>query len=118
VAVSEQDSLRLSDASGGLQMQVLAQGHQFSLVLTGELDLRHAAEVEATIRRLCASGVICLVIDLRGLRFIDSTGVTLLMNAGKLCEENGHEYRLIPGPRNVHRIFEILALDRVLPFSA
>ncbi len=76
-----------------------------------------AAGVEATIRRLCANGALCLIIDLSRLEFVDSTGIRLLLLAAELCREHGHEYRLIPGPQNVQRTFEIAGLERMLPFS-
>jgi anti-sigma B factor antagonist len=117
VAVSEDDPLRLADAPSNLEMQVLAEGGQRTLVFTGELDLANGAEVEAMIRRLCAGDVECLVIDLSRLRFIDSTGIRLLMVAASLCEQHGQEYRLVPGPQNVQRVFEIVGLDQELPFA-
>ncbi|MEA2214608.1 MAG: anti-sigma factor antagonist [Solirubrobacteraceae bacterium] len=97
-------------------MQAVTNEGMQTLILTGELDLASGAELDETIRRLCRTGTAGLVIDLRKLSFIDSTGVKSMLQAGRLCEEHGHEFRLIPGPRNIQRIFEVTGLDRALPF--
>ncbi len=116
MSVFEGDVLRLTDQSPALQLQVLAEGRERTLVLTGELDLAHADEPEATIRRLCAGEVDCLVIDLSRLQFIDSSGIRLVLVAADLCAKEGLEFRLVPGPQNVQRVFEVAGLDRLLPF--
>jgi anti-anti-sigma factor len=93
---------------------VRAGGH--TLVLTGELDMDSANGLEEAVRDVCASGT-GLVIDLRKVTFMDSTGLRVLVVAGTLCEETGHELRIIPG-EDIQRILEISGLDRVLPFTS
>ena len=36
--------------------------------------------------------------------------------AGQLCERDGHDFALVPGPRAVQRMFELTGLIDVLPF--
>lgn len=103
--------------SAQLEMQSVANDGVHTLILTGELDLASGAEVDEAIRCLCASGTRTLVIDMRKLSFIDSTGIKSILEAARLCEEQGHEFRLLPGPGNIQRIFEVTGLDRVLPFA-
>jgi anti-anti-sigma factor len=93
---------------------VAAQRH--TLALTGELDLGSASKLEQAVREVCVSGSE-LVIDLRKVTFMDSTGLRVLIVAGALCEENGHELRIIPG-EDIQRILEMTGLDRVLPFTS
>jgi anti-anti-sigma factor len=87
-----------------------------TLALTGELDLDSANVVEEAVREVCASGA-ALVIDLREVTFMDSTGLRVLIVAAGLCEDNGHELRIIPGER-IQRILEMSGLDRVLAFTS
>ena len=91
-----------------------AGGH--TLALTGELDMDSASKLEEAVREVCASGTE-LVIDLRKVTFMDSTGLRVLIVAAALCEEKGHELRIIPG-EDIQRILEITGLDRVLPFTS
>ena len=87
-----------------------------TLALTGELDIDSASKLEKAVREVCASGS-GLVIDLRKVTFMDSTGLRVLIVAGALCEEKGHELRIIPG-EDIQRILETTGLDRVLPFTS
>jgi stage II sporulation protein AA (anti-sigma F factor antagonist) len=87
-----------------------------TLALTGELDMDSASVLEEAVREVCASGTE-LVIDLREVTFMDSTGLRVLIVAGTLCEEMGHELRIIPG-EDIQRILEISGLDHVLPFTS
>jgi anti-sigma B factor antagonist len=88
------------------------------LVLTGELDLAPAAELEAMLLRLCADGTKEITLDLSKLRFMGSTGLRIVLLAKELCEQHGCEFLLIAGPRNVQRMFELTGLLDVLPFQA
>jgi anti-anti-sigma factor len=87
-----------------------------TLALTGELDLDSADKLEEAGREVCAADG-GLVIDLRKVTFMDSTGLRVLIVAGRLCEEKGHELRIIPG-EDIQRILEMSGLDRVLPFTS
>jgi anti-anti-sigma factor len=87
-----------------------------TLAVAGELDLDSANKLEEAIREVCASGA-QLVIDLREVTFMDSTGLRVLIVAGSLCEEKGHELQIIPG-EDIQRILEMSGLDRVLPFTS
>jgi anti-anti-sigma factor len=99
-----------------LSIRNTVRAGRHTLALTGELDLDSANKLEEEVREVCASGA-GLVIDLRKVTFMDSTGLRVLVVAGTLCEEIGHELRIIPG-EDIQRILEISGLDRVLPFTS
>ncbi|MDF2434814.1 MAG: hypothetical protein JWP44_4445, partial [Mucilaginibacter sp.] len=54
------------------------RGDQITLVLSGELDLLHAATVARTVESIEPNG--SLTLDLFGLEFVDSSGLRLFMN--------------------------------------
>lgn len=60
-----------------------------TLVLTGELDRLSAPVLETEIEELCASGVVALKLDLRGLERIDATGVAVIVHRCGWCERHG-----------------------------
>ena len=99
-----------------LSIRNTVRAGRHTLALTGELDLDSATDLEAAVREACASGT-GLVIDLRNVTFMDSTGLRVLIVAATLCEENGHELRIIPG-EEIQRILEMTGLDRVLQFTS
>jgi anti-sigma B factor antagonist len=99
-----------------LSIRNTARAGARTLALTGELDLDSANKLEKAVREVCASGAE-LVIDLRNVTFMDSTGLRALIVAGTLCEEKGHELRIIPG-EDIQRILEMTGLDRVFAFTS
>jgi anti-sigma B factor antagonist len=109
-----------ADPSGSraFEVQDVVSDGRHRLVLTGELDLAPAAELEAMLLRLCADGTKEIALDLSKLRFMGSTGLRTVLLAKELCEQHGYEFLLIAGPRNVQRIFELTGLLDVLPFQA
>jgi anti-sigma B factor antagonist len=98
------------------EIQDHVQGDRHTLILTGELDIAYAAQVEAMIKNLCTSDVPGIALDLTGLTFIDSTGIRAIVAAQKLCQERAHEFAIVPGNATVQRAFEATGLLGALPF--
>jgi anti-sigma B factor antagonist len=78
--------------------------------LAGELDLASVARAEADLTRAEREGA-GLVLDLRALEFIDSTGLRLVVRAAGRLHERGGRLVVARGPRAVHRVFELAGLD-------
>ena len=85
-----------------------------SLALRGELDISSAPMLEEALRRLEAGGPSLLVIDLRGLEFMDSTGLRTLVSADQRAREAGRRLAIVRGPEAVDRIFHVTRLDERL----
>ena len=66
------------------------------LVLAGDLDLGSALELELTVMRVCLDRPREIEIDLRGLRFIDSSGLRGLLLSRYTCEEHLVDLRFLP----------------------
>jgi anti-sigma B factor antagonist len=98
------------------EVQDHVQGDRHNLILTGELDIAYGAQLEEMVKHLCAADVKGIALDLSGLTFIDSTGIRAIVSAQRLCQENGHEFALIPGSAAVQRTFEATGLIGALPF--
>lgn len=77
----------------------------------GELDLHSAGALEDEVTRLCHDGHERIVVDLSGVEFIDSTGLRLLIGLHRAAETDGRTITLVPGPRQVQRLFELTATD-------
>jgi anti-anti-sigma factor len=86
------------------------------LILTGKLDHRSASEFEEEIECLCEEGVTTLMLDLRQLDAIDSTGVTAIARRGAVCRMRGRDFAVIPGSRVICRaLAEAGATDLLTP---
>jgi len=84
--------------------------------LSGELDLSAFDEVDAVLTDAQADGNRTVRIDLRGLEFIDSSGIRLLLAAYARAQRNRDELCIIRGSERIQRIFALTDLDARLPF--
>ena len=82
----------------------------------GELDMATVGAVEQELRRLREAGFHGILLDLRGLTFMDSSGLHLVMRWASEALQDGFEFELEPGPPVVQRIFDLAALTDRLPF--
>jgi anti-sigma B factor antagonist len=85
------------------------------VVFTGELDIGGAQSAEDVLRRVESDGAPTLTIDLRGLTFMDSTGLRMLVAADKRAHEAGRTLRIVRGPAPVQRILDLTGLGDKLP---
>jgi anti-anti-sigma factor len=82
----------------------------------GELDLATVALLDAELAELWAVGFTRIVLDLRELQFMDSSGVRLLLSWRMRSSADGFAFDLIPGAPSVQRVLELAdAADRLLP---
>jgi anti-sigma B factor antagonist len=84
------------------------------IAICGELDLAGAAALEQT--RLEAESADALVLDLRGVGFMDSSGLRLIALTAQRAQELGRRLALVPGPEQVMRVFEITRMRERLDF--
>jgi anti-anti-sigma factor len=84
---------------------------------TGELDLSGAAVLDAELDRLAEDPELAtVVLDMRGLEFMDSSGLRLVVVADMRARDAGRRFSLIRGGETVHRVFEITRMSDRLDF--
>ncbi|MET9607873.1 STAS domain-containing protein [Streptomyces sp. NPDC006512] len=81
--------------------------------LAGDLDHHSAPRVRAVLPGLALEAGQQLVMDLSGVTFCDSTGITVMIAARNHAAGAGAGIALAAVPDRVHRIFRIVGLDRV-----
>ena len=93
----------------GLTIESLADG-AVRVALRGELDLEHAYTFDEELRRVEALTPPCLVLDLRGLTFLDSSGLARLLAARRRARRDHRRLVLVRGTRAVQRLMAITAV--------
>jgi anti-sigma B factor antagonist len=88
----------------------------FAIELFGELDLASAPELEALIARAEETSATTILIDLSALRFIDSSGIGVLMRASEHSLSNGDRLRFLRATGQVERVLALCGLDHLLRF--
>ena len=85
-------------------------GTTAEVALTGELDISTYADARARLAAAEQSAPELLVVDLAGLRFVDSTGVRLILSADQRAREAGRRLALRLGDGSARRVFTALGL--------
>jgi anti-sigma B factor antagonist len=91
-------------------VEARSEGRLQVLAASGELDLAAAASLEEELDRALGSDSDRIVIDLRGLDFIDSTGLSVLVRAHQRAQESGRELGLVNPGAQVERLLTLTGL--------
>jgi anti-anti-sigma factor len=102
---------------GRLRIVVGQTGATTTLGLQGEWDLAAHIAMRQALGRALATLPERLVVDLSRLSFIGSCGVQTMISLVRRTERLNIQLLIVPGPRAVHRIFEICHLTDRLPFT-
>ncbi len=89
-------------------------GRAVTLTLSGELDLVSSPILEQALNRADESDADLIVVDLRKVEFMDSTGLHLLMGAQQRAQESGRRFALIRGGEQVQRLFDLSGTAEML----
>ena len=80
------------------------------VVPAGELDLATAGLLEHQLHELRSAGFEHVVLDMRALTFIDSSGIRVVVAEHRFAETSEHEFSLISGPPAIQRALEVCGL--------
>ena len=100
---------------GQLLIKRSRDGSRHTLVLRGELDLVTAPELEDTVAELCLNGHGEIVLDMRHVVFMDSSGLRTVLASMDMCRLHGSEFMLVPGNGACRRLFELTGVIDDLP---
>jgi anti-sigma B factor antagonist len=93
----------------GLTIEPFAGG-AVRVALRGELDLEHAYTFDEELRRVEGTRPPCLVLDLRGLSFLDSCGLARLLAAHRRARRERRRLLFVRGSAAVQRLLQITAI--------
>ena len=96
-------------------IQVVKSDHTTHLRPAGELDIASTPALEEAIAEATAQPGASLVLDLRELTFMDSTGLRTLAQTNARAEPGGFSLAIVRGPRQIERVLEISGLGALLP---
>lgn len=97
-----------------LDLTTETTGTTVRLALGGELDIASAAQVEQELARIEGLEPATIVLDLRELSFMDSTGLRIVVAADGRARKQGRRLVIVRGPEAVQRILHMTRLDERL----
>jgi anti-sigma B factor antagonist len=80
----------------------------------GELDVATIPRLEDRLQELVADGWEALVLDLRGLSFMDSTGLSLVI---RQTSRRDVRVEVVDGSDPIARLFDVAGVREHLPFT-
>jgi anti-anti-sigma factor len=100
-----------------LQIEVVSESSRAWVTVEGELDLVGAPQLDAALARAYGAGVSELVLDLRGVTFIDSSGIRCVIDAHHQSRSRGFDLHIHPG-LEAAIVFDLAGLTGRLPLVA
>jgi anti-sigma B factor antagonist len=80
------------------------------LALSGELDMVSAPDLAQTLDEVLAQPHVRVMLDLNGLSFVDSAGVSVLIKAKQAAAVNGRTLVLRRPTEQLERVFALVGL--------
>jgi anti-sigma B factor antagonist len=82
--------------------------------LAGDFDLAAVEAVESALvpveRRFST-----VILDMRGVTFLDSMGLRAIVSADARSRKKGFELKIVRGPEHVQKLLYLAGLDKILP---
>jgi anti-anti-sigma factor len=79
-----------------------------------KLDASNASELKAELTLLNKQGVNNVVIDMTQTKYCDSSGLSAILMANRLCKDTNGHFVLCGLQENVYKLIQIAQLDKVL----
>jgi anti-anti-sigma factor len=97
-----------------LDIAVQQDEGQTRVVLAGELDIASTERLEQELAAIERNARGTLVLDMRQVEFIDSTGLRTLIAANERARSGGRRLAIVPGSNAVERLLSVTKLDQRL----
>lgn len=97
----------------GLGLAVERDGSGAVVALSGDLEFATAAQLRNAIAELAREGCDPLVVDVRGVGFVDSTGLSLLVQAMQRVESAGKRFVLRHPSDRLLRLLDVAGLAQL-----
>ncbi|HEX7245146.1 MAG TPA: STAS domain-containing protein [Solirubrobacterales bacterium] len=104
-------------ADGTLLVRIEKNGDTEVIALCGELDLANAGTAEGALQGSLSAGR-SVIVDMRELEFIDSTGIAMLVATLNEDDDGESQIRFIPSSAPaVSRVLELTGLTERMPLA-
>ena len=105
--------------SGQVDVEVEQWGDVVVARVTGELDLAVSGKAGEQLGEAVPTSAVGMVVDLRGLGFIDSSGVAVLFTLARRLSERRQQLRVVVAPEGpVAKVLDLVGYHRAAPVEA
>ena len=114
--MSGEDHRGANEAPEPFQATLDPHREAIAVVVRGEIDLESAATLEDRFSEVLDAGFSQVVLDLRDVSFIDSTGLRAILTMDTATRDAGVRFAVVQGPQPVRRLFELTSTEQALRF--
>ena len=94
------------------------RGGALFVSLAGELDHHAARETLALVGRAVDENLpLKCVLDMKGLQFMDSSGIAVVLGINRRLREIGGELSVTRVPAQAARVLSMAGVQKIVPFS-
>ena len=99
-----------------LSLRVFAAEGYSVIEACGEIDIANAGELQRTVDSCVADGADQLIVDLSGIRFMDSSGLNVLIGTARQLGPGS--YGVVVSRPSIRKIFALTGIDKTVPLFA
>jgi len=85
-----------------------------TVVDTNRINSVNAADIKLLLSEKIGSSKSDVVLNLANIRFIDSTGINVILSALKQCREKNCNFSLQNVGKEVHNLLTLMKLDKII----
>ena len=85
-----------------------------TMILEGDVDLSDIRDFREKSFELVKNTSKDMVIDFSGVRYLDSSGIGILLTLNKMQKGKGRSFRLVNCSENIVKILELSSLSEIL----
>jgi len=89
-------------------------GNAVCLAVAGEIDLDNASELKACLQ-IAAHSRETIIVDLADLRYLDSTGIQVLLDAQRKLAIGGRMIVLAVPSASIRRVLGLVRMEEIIP---
>ena len=97
-----------------LELRIQQDRDSPRIAAAGELDLASAGDLEDRLKDLESGKPARIILDLRGLAFMDSTGLRTVLAAHARARDRGARLVVVRPPGEVERVLQLTRMDELL----
>ncbi len=98
---------------------IVSKNNDIAIITTKveKLNTSNSSSLKAELVLLGKENINKIVIDMSFTKYCDSSGLSAILIANRMCKDNGGQFYLCGLMPNVQKLIEIAQLDRVLKIS-
>ncbi|HUJ66288.1 MAG TPA: STAS domain-containing protein [Acidimicrobiales bacterium] len=102
-----------AESTGELSLRTVRAGRYLVIEAYGEIDIANGDELRIMIDSCLDGGAEQLIVDLSGVRFMDSSGLNVLIGTARRL--GAGSFGVVVSRPSIRKIFSVTGIDHIIP---